>query len=85
MKEAAGFLDIITRGWASTEPRVIPEIDWSRMRSLDFQEALQSRRGMEKRLENRACKLCADFEGHVSPFFLFFLVQSFKLHLFLVV
>jgi antiviral helicase SKI2 len=66
MKEAAGLLDEITRSWASSDMDVIPEVDWSRMRSLSFQETLQSRMEMEKKLGHRACELCANFDSHVS-------------------
>lgn len=43
----------------------VPEVDWSRMRALDFQEILRSRDSITKRLKGRACVLCADFDGHV--------------------
>jgi antiviral helicase SKI2 len=65
MREAIQLLDTATRAWA--EARAIPEVDWSRMRSLNFQEVLQERQETEKKLGNQACKLCADFETHVGP------------------
>lgn len=66
MREAIELLDQAARSWSSSETRDIPEVDWSRMRSLNFQEVLQSRSEMEKLMQNRACTLCADFDTHVS-------------------
>lgn len=44
----------------------IPEIDWARMRSLDFQEVLRARNELTKRLVTHAAVLCSDFESHVG-------------------
>lgn len=44
----------------------IPEVDWkSRLRDLDFQEAVRTRDGIIKRLPTYKCKECPDFEDHV--------------------
>ncbi|KAG8960223.1 hypothetical protein FRC03_006879 [Tulasnella sp. 419] len=42
----------------------INEVDWSRMRTLDFQDALRERNSLPKRLEGKACLTCPEFEQH---------------------
>ncbi|KAJ9095673.1 hypothetical protein QFC21_005545 [Naganishia friedmannii] len=42
----------------------LPEVEWTRMRQLEFQEALKSRNSLASRLSNMSCKLCADFDDH---------------------
>jgi antiviral helicase SKI2 len=44
----------------------IPEVEWTRMRQLDFQEALKARNSLADRLKSMSCQLCADFAEHVS-------------------
>lgn len=44
----------------------IPEVEWTRMRQLDFQEALKGRNSLAERLKSMSCQLCADFAEHVS-------------------
>lgn len=44
----------------------LPEVEWTRMRQLDFQEALKARNNLADRLKSMSCKLCADFSEHVS-------------------
>lgn len=63
MREALASLEALVLEWCKVE--TIPEVDWARMRSLDFQEALRSRNALVKGLENRACLLCSDFDDHV--------------------
>ena len=50
-----------------TSGRKIPEVDW-RVKSLDFQETLQSRGVLERTNGDRSCLLCPDFDIHVSLF-----------------
>ncbi|KII94033.1 hypothetical protein PLICRDRAFT_171718 [Plicaturopsis crispa FD-325 SS-3] len=64
MREAIGSLNDLTKEWATSE--TIPEVDWSKMRSLDFQEILRTRNALAKRLEGHACTLCGDFDHHYS-------------------
>jgi antiviral helicase SKI2 len=45
---------------------IIPEVEWSRMRSLEFQEALRRRDNLAKRLTKLGCRLCDEFSEHVS-------------------
>ncbi|KAH9929726.1 antiviral helicase [Fomitopsis serialis] len=42
----------------------IPEVDWSRMRSLEFQETLRTRNERAKRLVAAQCTSCPEFDDH---------------------
>ncbi|KAJ7292904.1 ATP-dependent RNA helicase [Mycena rebaudengoi] len=64
MREALALLQDIANEWSTTA--TIPEVDWARMRALDFQDTLRSRNAVAKRLETRACLLCSDFDHHYS-------------------
>ncbi|TFK41940.1 ATP-dependent RNA helicase [Crucibulum laeve] len=64
MREGVAALQALVTEWSSQGS--IPEVDWSRMRSLEFQDVLRSRNAMEKRLENKGCLLCPDFNEHYS-------------------
>jgi antiviral helicase SKI2 len=64
MRDAAASLASVVAEWASIGS--IPEIEWAKMRSIEFQELHQSRDTMAQRLSGRTCTLCADFEDHVS-------------------
>lgn len=59
-------LQQVIEEWAGLSE--IPEVDWSKMRSLDFQETLRARDALAKRLQQRACSLCSNFEQHVCCF-----------------
>ena len=70
MNEAASLLRGILDEWTRREARIdgngeIPEVDWGRMRQLEFQEALRSREAIAKRLEGKGCVLCEQFGEHV--------------------
>ena len=74
MNEAVSLLRGILDEWTQREARIdehgeIPEVDWGRMRQLEFQEALRSRVAIAKRLEGKGCVLCQQFEEHVRSFF----------------
>jgi antiviral helicase SKI2 len=71
MRETVKCLEEILGSWAvdaggESSYRKIPEVDWRKMRSLNFQEALQSRGALEKKNSNRSCLICPDFDVHVS-------------------
>lgn len=65
MRDAIKLLADLVAEWTSAG--TIPEVDWARMRSLEFQEVLRARDELVERLKQRACILCGDFENHVSP------------------
>jgi antiviral helicase SKI2 len=64
MREALALLQGLVDEWSTST--AIPEVDWARMRALDFQDTLRSRNSLVKRLEGRACLLCSEFNDHVS-------------------
>ncbi|KAF7302996.1 ATP-dependent RNA helicase [Mycena kentingensis (nom. inval.)] len=65
MREALGQLQGLVSEWNSADAP-IPEVDWARMRSLEFQETLRSRNSLVEKLSSRGCLLCEDFENHYS-------------------
>ncbi|KAJ6520244.1 ATP-dependent RNA helicase [Mycena sanguinolenta] len=66
MREALAQLQSLADEW--TTSAALPEVDWARMRALDFQDALRSRNTLVERLQSRACLLCNDFTDHYSIF-----------------
>lgn len=68
MRDAISSLKGIGVEWMSTGS--LPEIDWSRMRAMEFQELLRSRDTTSKKLGNR-CLSCPHFNEHVRHFLLF--------------
>lgn len=62
--EATSTLEAIVMEWAAAG--TLLEIDWSRMRTLEFQETLRARNEILKILETFECTLCEDFDDHVS-------------------
>lgn len=65
MREAVRSLAAIVEEWSDTGS--IPEVDWSRMRSLEFQEILRARDSLANKLGEYSCVHCPDFVNHVSP------------------
>lgn len=70
MNEAIALLRGVLDEWTQREARIdengeIPEVDWGRMRQLEFQEALRTREAIAKRLGGKECVLCERFEEHV--------------------
>ncbi|KAI9444948.1 antiviral helicase [Lactarius indigo] len=61
-QEAVAQLENLANEWASSNH--IPEVDWARVRSFDFQELLSQRNSLAKRLEGISCILCEGFEQH---------------------
>ncbi|KIM88714.1 hypothetical protein PILCRDRAFT_2912 [Piloderma croceum F 1598] len=66
MDEAVNSLAEIVKEWVSAG--TVSEVEWIRMRSLDFQEALRARNELAKRLDQYSCTLCGDFEHHYAVF-----------------
>ena len=44
---------------------VIAEVDWNRVRSLDFQDLLRSRNSLAKHLRGKECLKCPEIDKHV--------------------
>ena len=73
MQETVELLEEVVRSWivdskGESSNRKIPEVDWGKMKFLDFQETLQDRRALEMINRDRSCLLCPDFDIHVSSF-----------------
>ncbi|KAF8167466.1 antiviral helicase [Crassisporium funariophilum] len=64
MKEGISALQSLVQEWISTG--TVPEVDWSRMRALEFQEILRSRNALMKGLRNKQCILCPDLSNHYT-------------------
>lgn len=64
MNDAANLLKGVLSEWCALGS--IPEVDWRRIRLLDFQEALRTRNMLVTQLDGVACTLCEDFDHHVS-------------------
>jgi len=64
MRDVMKSLAEIVEAWVPTG--IVPEVEWVRMRSLDFQEVLRSRNELARRLNKYACKLCSEFEHHYA-------------------
>ncbi|KAH7881181.1 ATP-dependent RNA helicase [Lentinula edodes] len=64
MREVISVLKGIAEEWCNIG--TIPEIDWNRMRMMEFQEVLQFRNSLLTQQENKGCLLCNDFEDHYS-------------------
>jgi antiviral helicase SKI2 len=81
MNEAVEQLNEIAQEWKSSNTPVVPEVDWSKMRQLEFQENLRSRNALVTRLEGKACILCQDLDDHVRilPMMLSLAIDSQKL------
>jgi antiviral helicase SKI2 len=69
MNDVITQLGALANEWANNNH--IPEVDWARMRLLDFQDLLNRRNTLVKRLEGSACVLCEEFEPHVCVTTLF--------------
>lgn len=64
MQDAVKSLSIVLDQWLQSD--TIPEIDWSRVRSLDFQETLGARNELVVKSAECQSVNCEDFEDHVS-------------------
>lgn len=46
----------------------LPEVEWTRLRDLEFQEMLRHRIGLTDRLSRLGCQRCPNFEESVRNF-----------------
>ncbi|KAF9245735.1 ATP-dependent RNA helicase [Melanogaster broomeanus] len=60
--EAMAALELVVTDWIAAG--TVSEVDWSRMRTLEFQEALRARNEISKRLQEYECTLCEHFDDH---------------------
>ena len=54
----------------------LPEVEWTRLRALEFQEVLRQRTSYLDRIVKLGCQLCEHFEDHVCPFYSFHLSDN---------
>jgi antiviral helicase SKI2 len=72
LKNAAFLLlDVVTE-WGPNKPA---EVDWARMRSLEFQDALRTKGSIEKQLQAFACPFQEGFDDKARAFFFLFVVD----------
>ncbi|KAL5534027.1 hypothetical protein ACEPAG_487 [Sanghuangporus baumii] len=64
MNNAVSALNENAREWA--ESRSVPEVDWSRIRAFEFQEALKARNDLAEKLTGRVCLSCDSFKDHYA-------------------
>lgn len=69
MNEAIRQLSVVLEEWAPNSS--IPEMDFTRIRTFEFQEDLLKRDLVSKGLQGRSCLLCENFHEHVSRTFIF--------------
>lgn len=62
--EATSVLEAVVVEWAASGSLL--EIEWSRMRTLEFQETLRARNEVFKNPQTFECTLCEHFDDHVS-------------------
>ncbi|KAG8904178.1 hypothetical protein FRB99_002126 [Tulasnella sp. 403] len=62
MQAAAVRIQDVCRDWI--RQGLIPELDWAKMKKLEFQECLRERNAMAQRLNGRVCTSCPNFESH---------------------
>ena len=65
MNDTIAQIGNLANEWANNNH--VPEVDWTRIRSFEFQDRLNRRNTRLKRLESLACVLCKEFEPHVCP------------------
>ncbi|KAF9225395.1 ATP-dependent RNA helicase [Gyrodon lividus] len=60
--EAMTALETVATDWIAAG--IVSEVDWGRMRTLEFQEALRARNEISKSLQGYGCTLCEHFNDH---------------------
>ncbi|KAF9055903.1 NUC185 domain-containing protein [Panaeolus papilionaceus] len=61
MREAVGGLEVLQNKW---HDEMIPEVEWGRMRALEFQETIRARDVLMARSGHYQCIQCPDFKNH---------------------
>ncbi|KJA28622.1 hypothetical protein HYPSUDRAFT_129128 [Hypholoma sublateritium FD-334 SS-4] len=64
MREGINSLRSITQDWVKVG--ALSEVDWSRLRALEFQETLRSRNSLIKELNQTQCTKCHQFTEHYA-------------------
>lgn len=71
MREAVIQLNALVQEWVQAGHTHVPEVEWSRMRQLEFQETLRNRNALAQTLYGNPCLQCPDFESHVRRLLVF--------------
>lgn len=64
MKEAVATLGALAASWQGES--AVPEVEWTRLRTLEFQEALRKRNNFASQLSQFTCLSCPDFSSHFT-------------------
>ncbi|ESK96232.1 dead deah box rna helicase [Moniliophthora roreri MCA 2997] len=64
MREAIMSLQSVLSEWTAAGP--IPEVAWSKMRMLEFQEILNRRNSLLTQMDGKQCVTCPDFDEHYN-------------------
>ncbi|KAG6897960.1 hypothetical protein C0992_008350 [Termitomyces sp. T32_za158] len=62
MKDGVAALRTLVGEWLSSDE--IPETEWDKMRALDFQDILHTRRSITQKLSKKTCTACDGFMDH---------------------
>ncbi|PFH52329.1 hypothetical protein AMATHDRAFT_57402 [Amanita thiersii Skay4041] len=62
LNEGIAELKVLIEEWK--EHGTIPEVEWGRMRSLEFQDIIRSREDLTRSMSNRSCFSCPEFRDH---------------------
>jgi antiviral helicase SKI2 len=54
---------------STLRPLEMPEVEWSRIRTIEFQDMIKQRYTLSDRLVRLTCQNCPDFDDHVSEMF----------------
>jgi antiviral helicase SKI2 len=71
MRDAVNQLNTLAQEWVQAEQSHVPEVDWGRMRRLEFQETLRCRDALAQGIQTIPCLSCPDFETHVCRFLIY--------------
>lgn len=66
MIDVIARLNEIIHEWVAEGLDCVPEVDWNRIRQLDFQETIRKRDALASGLPTMACLTCPNFDEDVS-------------------
>lgn len=66
MVDVIARLNEIVHEWVAEESNCVPEVDWNRIRQLDFQDTIRKRDALASGLPSMACLTCPNFDEDVK-------------------
>lgn len=66
MEKAAHDLSILHEEFGGATWGDLPEVDWARIKAMEFQDLVRQRGVLMDRIMKMGCVLCPDFDDHVS-------------------